>query len=244
MANHARRIGRAPEVAHVRVQGLGPGDGEHDRAQRDEGHVAVVDEEADPVRVGEIARRMPGCWATTLPRPAEREEREPDPHDRSERPPDRAGPVALDGEQHREDDERDRDDEVLQRGRRHLEALDRREDRDRRRDHPVAVEQRSAEDPERDERGLGRATLEAHAALDERDEGHDPALALVVGAHDEGHVLDRDDDRDRPEDERDHAVDAVLGRRARRGGRRRRPSAARRAGSSRCRRRRHPARRR
>ena len=147
----------------------------------------------------------------TLPRPGRREEREPRPHDRSEGPPDRAGPVALDGEQHGEDDQRDRDDEVLHRRRCHLEALDRREDRDRRRDHPVAVEERRAEDPERDERGLGRATLEAHAALDERDEGHDPAFALVVGAHDEGHVLDRDDDRDRPEDERDHAVDARLG---------------------------------
>ena len=65
--------------------------------------------------------------------------------------------------------------------------------------------------PERDEHGLRRSGAE-HAVLDQRDEGHDPALAVVVGAHDEGDVLDRDDDRDRPEDERDHAVDVGLGR--------------------------------
>ena len=44
--------------------------------------------------------------------------------------------------------------------------------------------------------------------LDARDQGHDPALALVVGAHDERDVLDGHDQRDRPEDERDDAVDA------------------------------------
>ena len=49
-------------------------------------------------------------------------------------------------------------------------------------------------------------------APDQRDQGHDPALAVVVRAHDERHVLDRDDDRDRPEHERDDAVDAGLGR--------------------------------
>jgi len=32
------------------------------------------------------------------------------------------------------------------------------------------------------------------------------ALAVVVGAHDERHVLDRHDERDRPEHERDHSV--------------------------------------
>ena len=42
-------------------------------------------------------------------------------------------------------------------GRHHLEALDRRQHRDRRRDHPVAVEQRRAEDAERDEHQLRRA---------------------------------------------------------------------------------------
>ena len=79
--------------------------------------------------------------------------------------------------------------------------------------------------------------------LDQRDQGHDAALAVVVGAHDERHVLDRDDDRDRPEDERQHAVDRRRRRRAPRRGRRGRRSAARTAGSCRCRRRPRRARR-
>ena len=44
-----------------------------------------------------------------------------------------------------------------------LEALDGREHRDRGRDHAVAVEQRGAEDAERDQRGLGRAARAAPA---------------------------------------------------------------------------------
>jgi hypothetical protein len=43
-------------------------------------------------------------------------------------------------------------------------------------------------------------------------EGEDAALAVVVGAQDEDAVLDRDDEDERPEDERQHAED-VGGRR-------------------------------
>ena len=53
---------------------------------------------------------------------------------------------------------------------------------------------------------------------EQRDQRHDPALAVVVGAHDEQHVLEGDDHHDRPEDERHDAEhgDAVTGRCARR----------------------------
>ena len=43
--------------------------------------------------------------------------------------------------------------------------------------------------------------------LEQREEREDAALALVVGAHDEGEVLDDDDERERPEDEREDAED-------------------------------------
>ena len=42
-----------------------------------------------------------------------------------------------------------------------------------------------------------------------RDEGHDAALAVVVGTHHEAHVGERDDEHDRPEDQGDDAVDVV-----------------------------------
>jgi hypothetical protein len=47
------------------------------------------------------------------------------------------------------------------------------------------------------------------APTDQRDQRHDAALAVVVGAHHERHVGQRDDDRHRPEDHRDDAHDGV-----------------------------------
>src|SRR6476469_5016489 len=44
----------------------------------------------------------------------------------------------------------------------------------------------------------------------QRDQGHDAALAVVVRPHYQQHVRDRDDDRDRPEDQRYDPVDVVL----------------------------------
>jgi hypothetical protein len=40
----------------------------------------------------------------------------------------------------------------------------------------------------------------------QRQQGERAALAAVVGAHDDGHILERDQDHDRPEDERQDAV--------------------------------------
>ena len=134
------------------------------------------------------------------------EDHEPDRHDRSEHAADTVRPPALDREQGDKDGERDRDDEVLEARRGDLQALDRRQDGDGGGDHAVAVEQRRADDAEEYQgRGLGPG------ALDERGEGHDAALAFVARAHDEGHVLDRDDQRERPEHERDDAVDVAFG---------------------------------
>ena len=139
--------------------------------------------------------------------PASGERDEPDHHHRPEEAAHRPGAEALDREQHREHREGDGHHQVGQPGRRDLHPLDRREHRDGRRDDAVAVEERGAEDAEQDEpAGVGAGPL------DQRREGHDPALAVVVGAQDEDHVLDRDDQRDGPEDERDHAVDVGVGR--------------------------------
>ena len=54
--------------------------------------------------------------------------------------------------------------------------------------------------------------LSSLVRFDLRDQRQDAALAFVVGAHDEEDELDRDDQRDRPEDERDDAEDVLFGR--------------------------------
>src|SRR5207248_3482968 len=57
--------------------------------------------------------------------------------------------------------------------------------------------------------GRPPAARVAQRAPGERGQGHDAALAVVVGAEDEPDVLDRHDQRDRPEDHRDDAVDVT-----------------------------------
>ena len=92
-----------------------------------------------------------------------------------------------------------------------LMPFERAQHRDRRRDRAVAVEQRRAENADRDD-------ADALAVLDaeERHQRENAALAVVVGAHDDGHVLDRRGDDERPDDEREHAErDVRRGRAAR-----------------------------
>jgi hypothetical protein len=197
-------------VAHVGVQRLGARHGQHHPAERHERRVAVIDEELRAI--GRRERAQDARVLDHLVQPGDRQHREPERHHGAERPPDGVRPEPLDGEQHGEDRDRDRQHQRLEARIHDLEPFDRRQDRDRRRDHAVAVEQRGAEDAERHEQRL-RRPAPCRLSLDQRDQRHDPALAVVVGAHDERHVLDRDDQRDRPEDERDDAVDGdVAGR--------------------------------
>ena len=66
------------------------------------------------------------------------------------------------------------------------------EHRNRRRDHAVAVQQRGAEQPERDQHRAALA-LGARRLRDERQQREDAPFAVVVGAHHEQDVFDRDD---------------------------------------------------
>ena len=79
-----------------------------------------------------------------------------------------------------------------------------------REDQDVLVEDGS-EDAEHGERELRPAAAGHAPAPDQRDQRQDPAFAVVVGLHHEQHVGDGDDDRHRPEDERDDTEDALRG---------------------------------
>src|ERR1700730_18478893 len=81
-----------------------------------------------------------------------------------------------------------------------MSTLQRREHRNRRRDRPVAVDQRRAEKTERDD---DRAMLALYAK--QRHEREDAALTVIADAHRDGHVFDRSN-RDRGADhERERA---------------------------------------
>ena len=140
-------------------------------------------------------------------RPSGDERHEPDDHDRPEDRADAAGAATLHQKQPDQDDDGDRHDERLEDVRRDAKPFDRAQHRDRRRDHAVAVEQRRAEQADRDERRGG--TILPPFDADQRDQRQDAALALVVGAHHEQQVLDRHRDDQRPEDQRQHAEDVA-----------------------------------
>ena len=137
---------------------------------------------------------------------------EPKAHDRPEHASHRAAAQSLKDKQDDDDRRCDRDDQASQRRRGDVEALDRGKNRDRRRDHAVAEEQRCAEDPEHRKRHHGPAPAGNSSSADQGDQRHDPAFTVVVGVHNEQDVGDGDDDRHRPEDQRDDPENALRGR--------------------------------
>ena len=103
--------------------------------------------------------------------------------------------------------------EMPERRRGDIDALDRAKDGDGGRDDAVAVEQRGTKDSERAEHHQPNFVLVLmKSLLDEREERENSTLPVVVRPHDEEDVLDRDDHRERPHDERQHA-EHVLGSR-------------------------------
>ena len=148
-----------------------------------------------------------------VPESARADRDEPQRAHRPEQQADHAGAVLLDHEQRDQDAGRNRHHVRLERGGADLEPLDRRQHRNRRRQHRVAVEQRRAE--QRRCRAAPHAAAAARA-IDrggEREQRHDAALAAVAGAQHQRHVLERDDDHQRPEDRRDAAENVIGGER-------------------------------
>ena len=78
----------------------------------------------------------------------------------------------------------------------------------------VAVEERAGEDAEQDDaRRPALAAAGSRLAVDQGEQGEAAALALVVGAHDDGDIFERHHDHHRPEDQAEHAEDLGASRR-------------------------------
>ena len=136
-------------MPHVGVERLAARDDQEDGAEH---------REAVPPMLSKEREGMPGidCGEHHRlfhePGDAERrDDEEPANHDRTEEPTNSVGAVPLNREHTDDDGHCDRHDVRLKQRRHHLEPLDRAEHGDRRRDHAVAVEKRSAEDPHQDE---------------------------------------------------------------------------------------------
>ncbi len=100
------------------------------------------------------------------PRHAEsRNQDEPQHHHGTKHPAHSIRAVALKAEDGDEDDDRKGNHVRLEERRGDVQAFDGTQDRDGRRDHAVAVEQRRAENPEQDQHAPSLAPVWRHAAL-------------------------------------------------------------------------------
>jgi hypothetical protein len=201
--------GPAAEVPHVGVEGLAPGDAEVDRAHDEERRFR----EAEHVRGG--VHRVDGSQNLGVFREVVAAHRgeagEPHRHRGGEDGADLGRAEALDPEERDEGHDGERGDVGRPPVGDDLEPLPRAHDREGRGDDAVAQDEPGADDGEPDDDGhpvLREAPF--RAVLQKSEDREEAALALVVGPHDEHDVLERDDDGDRPEEERRPAEDLVF----------------------------------
>ncbi len=135
---------------------------------------------------------------------------EPDAGDRTEEPADKTGAVFLYREQRHQDARGNRQHHLLQTWRSQTQSLDRRQDRDRRRDDGVAIEQRGCEHAGCDHRARPGRGL-AGQTMRQRGKRQYASLAFVVVLEHEPDILDGDDERQRPEQHRQRGQHVVLG---------------------------------
>ncbi len=192
----------AAEMAHVRIERLGAGDRVDDGAQREEREQRVGLKVADHVE--RIERSEHGRVLGDMVAAHRRDHREVDQHDGAEQAADVLGTAPLDGKEAGEDGQRDPHDPRLERRADDAETLDRGDDRDGGREHGISEKQRGGEQRAGEQPALGR--LFAQLAVDQRIERKAAAFTLVVAAHDDEDILDRDDEDEEPEDQADDSV--------------------------------------
>ena len=203
-------------MAHVGVHRLATGDGQKCRTDNGKADVEVlVDQEIERIERaegGEHGGRLDDAVD------AERgQHREPADHDRAECPPDKSGALPLYDEQPDQDHNRERHDGRRKRRRVGLQSFDGAEHRDRRRNRAVTIEQGGADEAHHQQFRAPCSGLRM-ARVEQRQQRDDAAFAAVVRAQDQKRVFDRDDEDQRPQDQRHHAEDGFIRQRSAMGG--------------------------
>ncbi|MCY1171710.1 hypothetical protein D9M73_118310 [compost metagenome] len=191
------------EMAHVGGQRLRPGYRQEHRPEHEQARDAVRGEQHRPVMRREHAQDRRFIGDMPQAEPANRQK----PHD-ADRPEQRRNArraAALDEEQRDEDDDRHAEDRrvIENSGKRRngLQPLHRRQHRQSGRDDRIAVEERGPRraQHQRNERAAPQRTPR------QRGQRQHAAFALIVGAHQEDDIFDRDDQDQRPDCEAQHA---------------------------------------
>ena len=193
-------------MPHVGIQRLGTGQRQHHSPENGDADARMADEEVHrPHRVDRLQHF--GTHHDAL-NAEHAEHREPQHHHRPEQNADARRTVLLDHEQADQQHHGDRHHPVPQGRQCHFQPLDRGQHRYRRGDHAVAIEQRRAEQAEQHQH-RAQARITGGGAAGQRGQGHYPALATIVGAQHEQHVLERHHPEQRPEDQREDAQHAL-----------------------------------
>ena len=132
-------------------------------------------------------------------------------------PPDELGALPLYDEQPDQDHDRERHDGRRKRRRVGLQAFDGAEHRDGRRNRAVTIEQGGADEAD-DQQFRAPCSGLRMARVQQRQQRDDAAFAAVVRAQDQKRVFDRDDQDQRPQDQRHHAEDGFICQRPAMGG--------------------------
>ncbi len=186
-------------MAEVDIERFGTCHGQEHGADGDESSGRRADKIGDGI-IG-IDRQQDRRIVHQVIESGDADRQEPQSRHRSEYGRHLAGAEALHREQKGKDDQRDGDDKGVQCWRHHLKAFDRGKHGDGRGYDRIAEEQCRAAQPDRQDQGgafgIGGAC--------KRHQRQRAALALVVGTKHEGNILYGHDDRQRPDDQRQHA---------------------------------------
>ena len=191
-------------MAQIGIQRLGTGHTQNHRAQNDEGGARVIEHE--PQRVMRTDRPQNGRVRHDMAHPQHPQHHKPQQGDRAKKLADARRAAFLHGKQHEQDHQRDRDHILLEVGRHDHHALHRRQHRDGRGDDPVAIKQAGAKNAQQ-QKHLAQLRPVFDRLGCQRQHGDQATFAVVVGTQHQHHVLEGDDNRQGPEEDREDAVD-------------------------------------
>ncbi len=188
------------KVAHIRVERLHPGDGQHHGAEGKEGGGLVLDKEAH--RPDGVERTQHLGVVDDAAQPQHRQRHKPDQHDGGKQLAHHGGAMFLDGKEQGQHQHREGDDIGVEGGGENAQTLYGRHHRHRRGDHHLAIEEAATNQAEDDQQ---RRPAGGGVAGCQRHQGENATLTGVVGPHHKGEVLDRHHQDQQPEDQREKA---------------------------------------
>ena len=186
-------------MAEIGIKRFTAGHDKKHRAERDQANCAMLNKEFNSIERIDCSehRRI----ITDVQPAGDRNRNEPDHHHRAEHGRHFCSAAALRGEQRDQNDDRERHNKFAEGRAGELESFNRREHRNRRRDHGIAEKHRSADDADNEDE-CGAPAERARRQCGQRQRS---AFAVIVGAKQDQHVFQCDRYDQRPHDQRQHA---------------------------------------